>query len=70
MVDCMKDTASQEVRVWLASIRSAPYLINRVALVSPSDRERLIELAAERMRTTGTADIRPALLVQILLAAS
>ena len=70
MVDCMAEPDVDEVGVWLTAIRSAPHLISRVTLVTPADRDRLIELAAERMSTTAANDLKPALLVRILLAAA
>jgi AcrR family transcriptional regulator len=69
MVDRVSDPDSHEMEVWLTAIRSAPHLINRVTLVTPADRDRLIQLASERMATQAD-NLKPALLVQIVLAAA
>jgi len=70
IVDNMAGSSGADLGSWLAAIRSAPQLIGRVALVSRADRDRLTELAAARMGTKGRTDLRPALLVQVVLAAS
>ncbi len=70
MIDHMREPRADDIDMWLNAIRSAPHLIGRVALVSADDRARLIELAADRMHVDGPRDLRPALLVQIVLAAS
>ena len=72
IVDCMTDgnPSSSELDSWLNAIRSAPHLINRITLVNPHDRIRLIQQTAARMHTRDADDIKPALLVQVLLSAS
>ncbi|HEU4361967.1 MAG TPA: helix-turn-helix domain-containing protein [Mycobacterium sp.] len=70
MVDAMTNPDADETRTWLTAIRSAPHLINRVTLVAPLDRERLIKLTAERMADPDPTCLRSALLVHTLLAAS
>src|SRR6266568_2412062 len=70
MVEHMSEPRAEDIRVWLNAIRSAPHLIGRVALVSADDRDRLVKLAAGRMAPDDPDDPRPALLVQIVLAAS
>lgn len=70
VVDRVTDPDSHEMEVWLTAIRSAPHLISRITLVTPADRDRLIELASERMATPAADNLKPALLVQIVLAAA
>lgn len=70
VVEAMNHPNIDDTRVWLAAIRSAPHLINRVALVSDADRERLVLLTAERSGDTDPARLRSALLVHVLLEAS
>lgn len=69
-VDSMTPSSTDDVDVWLAAIRNAPQLINRITLVSPADRDRLADLAAARMGGGRDAEFRATLLVQVLLAAS
>lgn len=70
MVEAMTNPDADETQTWLTAIRSAPHLINRVTLVAPEDRERLIKLTAERLADPDPRCLRSALLVQTLLAAS
>jgi AcrR family transcriptional regulator len=58
----------RDVENWRAAIRGAPHLLERVALVSPEDRRRLVALTAARLGVDEAADVRPALLVGVVLA--
>jgi AcrR family transcriptional regulator len=68
MVDCVSQFARADVETWRAAIRTAPHLIERVALVSADDRRRLVDLTAERLGADPSADSRPVLLVCVTLA--
>ena len=72
VADCVSQVDTDDLATWRAAIRTAPQLIARVTLVRPADRERLIELAAQRMDTAAdpSVDSRPGLLVTVALAAS
>lgn len=59
-----------ELAQWRAAFRSAPHLLDRVALVPPEHRARLIELVAERMSADPDTDSKPGLLVHLMLAAA
>jgi AcrR family transcriptional regulator len=58
------------VDIWQAAMRTAPNLLERVSLLGPQDRDRLVTLVAVRMGTDRSSDVRPALLVHVLLAAA
>lgn len=68
MADCVSQFARADVETWRTAIRTAPHLIERVALVSADDRRRLVELTAARLGADPSADPRPALLVCVTLA--
>jgi AcrR family transcriptional regulator len=68
MVDCVSQFARADVETWRAAIRTAPQLIERVALVSADDRRRLVHLTARRLGVDAATDSRPALLVCVTLA--
>ncbi|MEV6278129.1 helix-turn-helix domain-containing protein [Nocardia sp. NPDC051832] len=62
--------AAAELEQWRAAFRSAPQLLDRVALVPPEHRARLIELVAQRMSSDPAVDSKPGLLVHLMLAAA
>ncbi|MEV0245186.1 helix-turn-helix domain-containing protein [Nocardia sp. NPDC050712] len=62
--------APAELAHWRAAFRSAPHLLDRVALVPPEHRARLIELVAQRMPGDPAGDSRSGLLVHLMLAAA
>lgn len=62
--------AAAELEQWRAAFRTAPHLLDRVALITPDHRERLIELVAQRMSCDAATDSRPGLLVHLMLAAA
>ncbi|MFD1814233.1 TetR/AcrR family transcriptional regulator [Rhodococcus gannanensis] len=62
--------AVAEVEQWRAAFRTAPHLLDRVALITPEHRTRLVELVAERMSVDPDADSNPGLLVHLMLAAA
>ncbi|WP_228538307.1 TetR/AcrR family transcriptional regulator [Nocardia sp. XZ_19_385] len=62
--------AAAELEQWRAAFRSAPHLLDRVALVPPEHRARLIELVAQRMSCDPQTDSKPGLLVHLMLAAA
>ncbi|MEU8901063.1 helix-turn-helix domain-containing protein [Nocardia sp. NPDC048505] len=62
--------AHAELAQWRAAFRSAPHLLDRVALVPPEHRARLIELVAQRMPADPRTDAKPGLLVHLMLAAA
>ncbi|MFC9893850.1 TetR/AcrR family transcriptional regulator [Nocardia sp. NPDC127579] len=64
------EQAAAELEQWRAAFRSAPHLLDRVALVPPEHRARLIELVAQRMSGDPETDSRPGLLVHLMLAAA
>jgi AcrR family transcriptional regulator len=68
MVDCVSRFSRADVETWRAAIRTAPHLLERVALVSADGRRRLVDLTAERLGVDSSADSRPALLVCVTLA--
>jgi AcrR family transcriptional regulator len=57
------------VEIWRRAARTAPNLLEHVSLLRPQERDRLVTLVAARMGTDRTSDVRPALLVHVLLAA-
>ncbi|MGW4478506.1 TetR/AcrR family transcriptional regulator [Rhodococcus triatomae] len=62
--------AAAEVEQWRAAFRTAPHLLDRVALITPEHRTRLVELVAERMSVDPGTDSNPGLLVHLMLAAA
>ncbi|EME15961.1 TetR/AcrR family transcriptional regulator [Rhodococcus triatomae] len=62
--------AAAEVEQWRAAFRTAPHLLDRVALITPEHRTRLVELVAERMSVDPRTDSNPGLLVHLMLAAA
>jgi AcrR family transcriptional regulator len=62
--------ANEAVAQWRDVILGAPQLLRRVTLIAADDRERLVELVAERMAVDPAVDQRPGLLVQVLFAAT
>ncbi|CPT99242.1 HTH-type transcriptional regulator tcmR [Mycobacteroides abscessus] len=59
-----------DLQKWRAAVRTAPELIGDVTAVTPALRRELIAQAAERMNADETADLRPGLIVHIVLAAA
>ncbi|WP_280276358.1 TetR family transcriptional regulator [Nocardia wallacei] len=55
---------------WRTAIRAAPHLLDRVALIGPDDRARLVDLLADRMGARSADDFRPGLLVHTMMAAA
>lgn len=62
--------AAAELEQWRAAFRTAPHLLDRVALITPEHRGRLVELVAQRMSRDPEADSNPGLLVHLMLAAA
>ncbi|WP_280298104.1 TetR/AcrR family transcriptional regulator [Nocardia neocaledoniensis] len=60
----------EDLAQWRAAFATAPHLLDRVALIPPDHRARLVELTARRMGADPTADTRPGLLVHLMLAAA
>lgn len=61
---------SSEIDQWRSAFRTAPHLMDRVALIAPEHRDRLVELVAQRMQLDPENDSRPGLLVHLMLAAA
>ena len=55
---------------WRAAILAAPGLLEKVSVIDPEDKARLVKLTAARMRTDSEHDSRPALLVHLAFAAA
>jgi AcrR family transcriptional regulator len=55
---------------WRAAMLTAPTLLEKLSLIAPEDRSRLVKLTAARMRTDPQRDTRPGLLVHLALAAA
>ncbi|MBL1078792.1 TetR family transcriptional regulator [Nocardia sp. 2] len=62
--------AAADLEQWRAAFRTAPHLLERVALITPEHRERLVELVGQRMSRDPGADSNPGLLVHLMLAAA
>lgn len=62
--------AAVELEHWRAAFRTAPHLLERVALITEEHRARLVELVGERMGRDSRADSTPGLLVHLMLAAA
>ncbi|MFD4292801.1 TetR/AcrR family transcriptional regulator [Rhodococcus sp. NPDC058505] len=62
--------AATEVEQWRAAFRTAPHLLDRVALITPEHRARLVDLVAQRMGRDAESDSNPGLLVHLMLAAA
>lgn len=60
--------ADEETHNWRAAILSAPGLLDKVTMVSATDRERIVGIVARRMDVGGD-DARPGLLVHLAFAA-
>ncbi|QZY47413.1 TetR family transcriptional regulator [Mycolicibacterium austroafricanum] len=59
-----------DLESWRSAILTAPELLDRVSLLAPADRDRLVELTAARMGADPAEDDRPGLLVQLSFAAA
>lgn len=55
---------------WRAAILTAPTLLQKLTLIGPEDKSRMVKLTAARMHTDPERDSRPALLVHLALAAA
>ncbi len=62
--------AVEELEQWRAAFTTAPHLLERVTLIPPDHRVRLVELIANRMSRDPEADPTPGLLVHLMLAAA
>ncbi|HEX2286560.1 MAG TPA: TetR family transcriptional regulator, partial [Mycobacterium sp.] len=62
-----QDSESEQ---WRAAIVAAPTLLDKLTVLDPDDRSRLVKLTADRMRTYPEQDTRPALLVHLAFAAA
>ncbi|MGV9415662.1 TetR/AcrR family transcriptional regulator [Nocardia sp. NPDC003693] len=62
--------AAAELEQWRAAFATAPHLLDRVALIPPEHRTRLVELVARRMSRDPVLDSNPGLLVHLMLAAA
>lgn len=63
-------STAQDLEQWRAAFQTAPHLLERVALITPEHRARLVELVAERMGRDAGQDSTPGLLVHLMLAAA
>lgn len=54
---------------WRQAILKAPHLLEKVTIWPPEQRERIVALTAQRMKADAQEDMRPALLVQLAVAA-
>jgi AcrR family transcriptional regulator len=71
-VECTRATPAPQLTMWRRALRTAPGLVNRISLVSESDRERLSQLAGERMKQAdpGRGDpLLAGLMVTVIVAA-
>lgn len=59
-----------EIEQWRAAFRTAPHLLDRVALITPEHRTRLVDLVARRIGVDPEVDSNPGLLVHLMLAAA
>jgi AcrR family transcriptional regulator len=55
---------------WRAAILTAPALLEKLTVLAPEDKNRLVKLTAARMDTDSDGDDRPALLVHLAFAAA
>ncbi|OBK66275.1 transcriptional regulator [Mycobacterium colombiense] len=55
---------------WRAAILAAPGLLEKVSVIDPEDKGRLVKLTSARMRADPEHDSRPALLVHLAFAAA
>ncbi|MCU1644601.1 MAG: putative TetR family transcriptional regulator [Nocardia sp.] len=62
--------STADLEQWRAAFRTAPHLLDRVALITPEHRTRLVELVAQRMSRDPDVDSNPGLLVHLMLAAA
>ncbi|WP_238422485.1 TetR/AcrR family transcriptional regulator [Gordonia sp. 'Campus'] len=62
------DVDAVEMRKWRAVVADVPEVIARVALIGSDDRARLIGLAGERMSLDTAVDLRPGVMVSMVLA--
>jgi AcrR family transcriptional regulator len=62
-----QDSESEQ---WRAAILAAPTLLEKLTVLDPEDKSRLVKFTAERMRTDPEHDTRPALLVHLAFAAA
>lgn len=62
--------AAAELEQWRSAFATAPHLLDRVALITPEHRARLVELVAQRMSRDPLVDSTPGLLVHLMLAAA
>ncbi|MEV4124483.1 TetR/AcrR family transcriptional regulator [Nocardia sp. NPDC049707] len=60
----------EELEQWRAAFATAPHLLDRVALIPPDHRVRLVDLVAHRMSRDPGTDSTPGLLVHLMLAAA
>ncbi|GAB1813036.1 TetR/AcrR family transcriptional regulator [Mycobacterium sp. MUNTM1] len=60
-----------ETQGWRAAVLRAPGLLDKVTMVNPADRERIVKAIADRMgaEPEPATDLRPGLLVQLAFAA-
>jgi AcrR family transcriptional regulator len=64
--NAFEDNESEE---WRAALLVAPDLLDKVSIITPADKDRVVKLVAERMGTDPGVDMRPGLLVQLTFAA-
>jgi AcrR family transcriptional regulator len=64
--NAFQDSDSEE---WREALLVAPDLLDKVSIITPADRDRVVKLTAERMSTDPDVDLRPGLLVQLIFAA-
>jgi AcrR family transcriptional regulator len=71
-IECTRIAPASQLTMWRRALRTAPGLVNRISLVSESDRERLSQLAAERMERADPGHGDPlwaGLMVAVIVAA-
>ena len=64
--NAFEDSESEE---WRAALLVAPDLLDKLSIITPADKDRVVKLIAERMEANPDTDMRPGLLVQLTFAA-
>lgn len=66
-IGAFQDSESEQ---WRAAILAAPSLLEKLTVLAPEDKARLVKLTAARMHTDPEHDMRPALLTHLAFAAA
>jgi AcrR family transcriptional regulator len=56
--------------LWRRAMATAPEVVHRASFISRQEREQLVSLVAARLGTDPELDLRPGVLVQVMLAAA